>query len=369
MYQFHECIGRGNFGDVYKASRGGQYVAVKVVNLDESTEDIKVIVQEIHLLSRLSSPYITKYYETFVRDVNLFIVMEYCGGRSISDMLRHFKKIPEDIASYIARAVLRGLVYLHQEGKVHRDIKLANILLTEAAEVKLADFGVSGELTRTRAKRNTFVGTPYWMAPEVITRRKAGGGYDEKADVWSAGITVYEMVTGAPPLAQHDPMKILFEIPRNRPPLLEGDYGANTKDFVRYCLVKDPAQRPAAATLLHHQFVGVSRHAQAKLARMISELAVRVVRPRHRLTVEVALGPAMPAWDFRTVSERPLPDPLVGVPRHVLFYCLHQVHQRSRTAATKHTVEQLMGYLAQCETDQPGLCDALVEELHHVKPE
>ncbi|KAG2732254.1 hypothetical protein G9P44_004671 [Scheffersomyces stipitis] len=320
QYDIFQCIGKGNFGDVYKAKclTNAQDVAIKVVNLDESNEDVKAFTQEIQFLSRLRNPYITSYIETFVKDFNMFIVMEYCGGGSCSDLLRYAKKLPEDIVALIIRDVLKGLVYLHNEKKVHRDIKSANILLTEYGEVKLADFGVSGEITLTMKKRNTFVGTPFWMAPEVITRGKSSdeGGYNEKADIWSTGITTIELVTGSPPLAQYDPMKILFDIPKKRPPVLVGiNFSDNIKDFVKYCLIKDPKARPRAKDLLHHQFVsrltGRNSSVKAMLVKMIRDknmqsLATgKVKKPKYPLERFVdsdseEQSSAKVQWDFET---------------------------------------------------------------------
>lgn len=194
LYSIKQCVGRGNFGDVYKACEkvSGKVVAVKVVNLEHTDEDINLLAQEIFFLAELKSPYITNYITTMTEDVSMWIIMEYCGGGSCADLLRNIYNcgLPESKSAYITREVLKGLEYLHEQKKIHRDIKAANILLTDEGKVKLGDFGVSGQI-RATLKRGTFVGTPFWMAPEVVS--KDSDGYDEKADIWSLGITVYEL--------------------------------------------------------------------------------------------------------------------------------------------------------------------------------
>ncbi|XP_059445336.1 MAP3K epsilon protein kinase 1-like isoform X2 [Corylus avellana] len=261
-YMLGDEIGKGAYGRVYKGLDldNGDFVAIKQVSLENiAQEDLNIIMQEIDLLKNLNHKNIVKYLGSLKTKTHLHIILEYVENGSLANIIKpnKFGPFPESLVAVYIAQVLEGLVYLHEQGVIHRDIKGANILTTKEGLVKLADFGVATKLTEADVNTHSVVGTPYWMAPEVIEM----SGVCAASDIWSVGCTVIELLTCVPPYYDLQPMPALFRIVQDEHPPIPDSLSPDITDFLRQCFKKDARQRPDAKTLLSHPWIQNCRRA------------------------------------------------------------------------------------------------------------
>ncbi|KAL9062684.1 MAG: hypothetical protein Q9157_008715 [Trypethelium eluteriae] len=264
-YEFLELIGKG------KDRRNQQIVAVKIIDVDSSDykldlknkdEAIKDFVNEITILRQLKdsgAKNINGVLDTFSLHSQLWITAEYCPGGSVHTLMRANSKpgLEENYIIPIARELAVALRFVHEAGIIHRDVKCANVLVTEDGQVQLCDFGVSGVLDSDFSKRTTIIGTPFWMAPEMHKDEPSRLAYGTEVDCWAFGCTVYEMATGMPPNAKINP-HMLGNVLDKAPRLQDGEYSDELRDFVSYCLQEQPQDRPSASATLDHPFVAAT---------------------------------------------------------------------------------------------------------------
>uniref|UniRef100_A0A452UYV3 non-specific serine/threonine protein kinase n=1 Tax=Ursus maritimus TaxID=29073 RepID=A0A452UYV3_URSMA len=262
-YDLLQRLGGGTYGEVFKARDKvtGDLVAVKMVKT-EPDDDVSTLQKEILILKTCRHANIVAYHGSYLWLQKFWICMEFCGAGSLQDIYQVTGALSELQISYVCREVLQGLAYLHSQKKIHRDIKGANILINDAGEVRLADFGISAQIGATLARRLSFIGTPYWMAPEVAAVALKGG-YNELCDIWSLGITAIELAELQPPLFDVHPLRVLFLMTKSgyQPPRLKekGKWSAAFHNFVKVTLTKNPKKRPGATKMLSHQLVSQPR--------------------------------------------------------------------------------------------------------------
>ncbi|KAK9238502.1 kinase-like domain-containing protein [Lipomyces kononenkoae] len=253
-YILGQCIGKGAFGAVYAALNlwTGETVAAKQIGLSNLPKvEIQKIMLEIDLLRALDHPNIVRYHGFVKTEDILYIILEFCENGSLTLISKDFGTIPEHLVAIYTAQVLQGLVYLHDQGVIHRDIKGANILTTKEGIVKLADFGVA-----TRASDDPqVVGTPNWMAPEIILLN----GATSASDIWSVGCTIIELITAKPPYNDLEQMQALYRIVHDEHPPIPAGISEMLNDFLMLCFRKDPSRRPSARDLLRHAWIRYAR--------------------------------------------------------------------------------------------------------------
>lgn len=260
VFEMVDIIGEGAYGLICTCRniKQNKIYAIKFLEIEE--EDEQHLMNELSILKEAEEcPYTVKYYGCYIKDFTLMIVMEFCDGGSALDIMNACSKtFGEEQISAICACMVQGLIYLHSHLILHRDLKAGNILLTSDGVAKLADFGVSAKLQHSVEKRDTVVGSPYWMAPEVISVQKdKAEGYDMKADIWSLAITAIELAEGKPPLFEIASLRVIFLIPARDPPKFQnpGKWSKEFNDFLSVCLQKNPHDRPTSKEVLNHPFI------------------------------------------------------------------------------------------------------------------
>ena len=265
-----ELIGQGNYGRVYKAihKKTGKIYCAKIAYI-EKTNEVESFKKEINILSQCNNQYIVRYYDSYIKGHQIWIILEFCDGGSLYELIKILpRNLNEEEIASIIYMILKGLVFLHENKKIHRDVKTENILLTHEGIAKLADFGVSTQLMHSFSKKITKIGTPFYMSPEVIMQNK----YDYKCDIWSLGITLIEMAEGEPPFAKVKGYWVLKKIITHPPKGLKNKekWSKEFNDFVEKCLIYEPEKRSSAKELLKHPFINKYNRGNKLIAELVN---------------------------------------------------------------------------------------------------
>jgi len=272
LFDIEEKLGEGAYGIVCKCvhKKSGKVYAMKFI--DTQGDEDKAVKKEVDILKRLDSDTVVRFGGCYKKGETLLIAMEFCDGGSVQDVVRIADRAcSEDEISAICAEVVKGLNYLHSHHIMHRDVKAGNVLLTTNGRAKLADFGVSAPLASTLQRIKSVTGSPYWMAPEIIS--KSNEGYDNKADIWSLGITAIEMAEKEPPRFNIHFARVIFAIPRDPAPTLKNPskHSPEFVDFITICLNKDPKLRPNSKQLLSHPFILRGAGKNQLIAKLVKE--------------------------------------------------------------------------------------------------
>ena len=356
QYKIISQIGKGATATVYVAEclKNGQIVALKMIDLETCPIEIDNLRHEVAFWSTSQSPNIVEYYGSFVDGSVLYIVMEYMSAGSCYEIMRYsYKKGIQDelIIAAILHEVLQALVYFHDNRQIHRDIKAGNVLINEKGDVKIGDFGIAANLLENgqrKQARFTVIGTPCYMAPEVLKEEE---GYSEKADIWSLGITAIELALGAAPYSNLYPLEVIVKIVNSPPPQLPDtdNYSPAFKDFVKQCLVHSPAKRASARQLLDHKFfkqIKDIHHYTEKFINGLPPLEKRF-QQTHATQLEETKKPQMEpvVWDF-SPAEVIQPTPVVAAapppekPAPSTFEPIKPIVQPQRSVSTPITVQK-----------------------------
>jgi len=271
LYMDAKLVGEGAAGQVFVATDVASKEQVAIKKMELNAQNINLLTSEIHIMKESVHFNIVRYYDSFRVENQLWVIMEFMGGGCLTEILEQFDycKMTEQQIAHVCKETLSGLSYIHSKHRIHRDIKSDNILLGDKGEIKIADFGYAAQLTKQKTKRQTIVGTPYWMAPELIR----GQEYGVKVDIWSLGIMIMEMAEGDPPYMEFPPLRALFLITTKGIPDLKepNKWSASFRDFVALCLEKDADKRPDADALLEHEFMALAEGGAEALVKINEE--------------------------------------------------------------------------------------------------